>query len=367
MWKLFLCFSFCSFLHAVPTPIKNLAELGVIESEKAVKVLTARVVLADYPLIRRDFPITASMNRKAIDNWLLKYGGFIAKSQVELGLEKNTNTEIRVLSQSIDAYRPAHYGRAFVVKTEDGLIDVKGAGAKKPKIGSHSNGLATLPEMIREFMFEKLVHEVLRDEGEGDTIETYAVIDLGFSANVIDIGMQPAAQVLRQAHVRQIYQKRSNEWLIEQVLRKYGLSSGWDVGKDYLIMNIQYSLEKALVDFGCYFATKKFCEPLVYYGYCNNKDPKLLVNDPSGPEGVQPDPKKSVLLEKWNFCTDDDRFSSKLLSAKTKLQFSKKRRWLAKYLKNALLEQRKYWQAQKTIHEKPENEEERPAKKIREQ
>lgn len=354
-------------LVALPKPIKTLLELREYTTETAIKVSTARVVLVDYPLIRRDFPELSSAKQKDIDAWLLKYSGFVAKTQVEQGLKENTNTKIIVSDQEMTAYRPPKYGRALVIKTESGLLDIKGAGAISPKIGGHSNGLGVLSEMIREFMFEKLVHEILSNEQEGDTIQSYAVIDLGFSANVLGKGMLPAAQILRQAHVREIHQQRDSEWVLEKILRTYGLTSGWYTGGPYLTMNIQYSLERALVDFGCYFVTNKFTEPLVYYGYDYNKVPALVVNDPKGPEAVQPDPKKCVLLKKWNFHTYDPQFSNPFLAARSPKMLAKKRRWLANYIKKALKEQRVFWQTTKAqlTHEKPTGEDERPAKKSR--
>lgn len=346
-------------LLAIPNPIKTLEELGPCEEEIAFKVTTARVVLADYGLIRKDFRHLAMGSRKEIDAWLLENGGIIAKTQFDKGFTNNTNTEITV-DGNVEAYRPHKYGRALVVKAGSGLIDIKGAGAKDPKLGSHSHGLGTLPEMIHEYMYEKLTHLVLKHHDIGDTIESYAVIDLGFHANEQEAGFYPAAQILRQAHVRERRLDRKNRWHIEQSLRRYGLSTAWFVDQPYIIINVQYSKERALVDFGCYFVTDKFTHPLVYKKYHETKDPALILNDPSKPDGIQPDPKLQVCSTKWNFNCYDNEFSKILINAKTPHELKKARRKIKYYLRDTLKDQQHFWEGQQA----PAEEESRPAKKL---
>jgi hypothetical protein len=122
-----------------------------------------------------------------------------------------------------------------------GLMDVKGTGSLNPSQEGHQNGLATTGELLREFLFEKLVSAVLASEqealrsgirkreeeqsGVGDisifkenrwagafkdksgrqprrAVGNYAVIDLGFNVRAASGQLQPASILVRQSTSR---------------------------------------------------------------------------------------------------------------------------------------------------------------------
>jgi hypothetical protein len=227
-------------------------------------------------------------------------------------------------SHSIQVYRPIDYGRGLVFKVgsdgkDDLLIDAKGVGAKRPEIGStpfqrgHSDGLGTVDEMIHEYAFQKLVHKIFIHSKTGfDTIESYAVIDLGFRA--YRFGTWPkAGMVLRQAHKRYIpqvpfrtqYQLRDQIALkVETVLRQYGVSSAFmgyprNNGLDERYQNVQGTVdENAVVDFGPYAAVEYFDSSLLGMDDLDSATHSVLM-DRYSLNFIQPDPELRVDLNKW--------------------------------------------------------------------
>lgn len=198
--------------------------------ETVLHVKTARVAIADYQVLKRDFPELTAWSDEEIDAWLLQEGAWMAQSQVSLGsiqgIHDPIQTDEGVLRR---AFRPGGYGRALMLSVKapgasletnlqdrlavendrlfrydfTGLFDAKGVGAQIPTRGSHSNGVADLREMLQEFATEKLVHSLFKNSKEPyDTVESYAVLDLGFKMKT-EFGEElPAAVILRQAHVR---------------------------------------------------------------------------------------------------------------------------------------------------------------------
>lgn len=351
---------FSAAAWAIPTPLKAIEELKKVHLEQgrelAYRVKSARVVLADYKLIQRDFPATRALSHEEIDAWLLQYAGLIAESQARLGKTAGTNTFIRVdRAQQITAYRPEQYGRGLVFEmgppgsgTEPGaestagsgaaagstvgsgvglgggLIDAKGAGALKPRPGSHSTGLATLGEAIQGYAVEKLVKSIFSHSQSGfDTIESYAVLNMGFSAYTYDeevVRKVPAGVLLRQAHnrfnARSVYQLDDEVALsVEKVLRHYGMTSA---GADHMnapdfdkSQNIQGAVQIsaqgskaiAVVDFGTYMALEKFSNGLLGM----DRTPRRLVYllDPGSEDFIQPDPRLAVATQFWGIESEE--------------------------------------------------------------
>lgn len=220
--------------------------------EKVVKLKNARIVLADYDLIRRDFPHIKNMSNEEIDNWILNQVGYISRGQAE---QTVVNTQIPITNEFRIAYRPPEYGRALVYPMKNpegrdfiGFMDVKGAGGVNPGQVDHGNGVATLGECVREFIFENLVRDVLDDQNiPNKTVGSYAVIDAGFGVIHKDGSSSPAGFYLRQAHHRV---HNPGAWLdaaprahLESILHKYGI----DPNK-----NIQGTPNNDILDFGHY-------------------------------------------------------------------------------------------------------------------
>jgi hypothetical protein len=252
-------------------PIRDPAELRDPKIVETVHVATAKPVLVDYGLLRKDFPQLREMNEAEIDHWLLTFTARIAKTQVT---QTTVNTPIQHYPDPLPmaAYRPATYGRALVFEVPGGLIDVKGAGAEKPGLGHHSNGLASLGESVREFLYQKAVQKLFEHaQADVSTVGVYGVIDYGFDV-VFGDGSAPAGLILRQAHTRspltesRLSAKRALQ--IENVLRPYGFTSTglrFNMQKTHVI-NIQGTRdESAILDFGTFLVLNEdFSRPMFY-------------------------------------------------------------------------------------------------------
>lgn len=243
------------------------------DQQRVLKLQNARILIADYELIKADFPSTKHLSNPEIDEWILKYVGYISDTQAD---QTYVNTQIPVTGEERVAHRPPRYGRALVYEMFDpadptkqvGLIDAKGVGAIKPRQKDHGNGIATLGEAIREYVYEKMVNEVMAEEKTGHkTIGSYAVIDPGFDVVHQDGSQSPAGFYLRQAHHRNSseYIRGGNELKIQKALAKYGIDAAG---------NHQGSSSENLLDFGHY----------------------VVRDDVSGI-----DPKKSLPVQVWGY------------------------------------------------------------------
>jgi hypothetical protein len=305
--SLILSIILCTILsHAnVPHLVRNSSELVDPVAETVVRVATARIVMADYTRIRADFSVTRKMTENEINTWLLNKTAYVSQAQAR---QQETNSKIEILNTSsgapvqTTAYRPQLYGRALVFDVEDGLIDAKGVGATRPRLAGHSTGLASLGEVIREFIFQKKVQQVLDHSGSGlQTVESYAVIDWGFDAREMDGIYMRAGAILRQGHARPRLVGGGNHFasvidskMIEELLREYGITSTGDGASEKKEkVNIQISNDKALIDFGAYLVRDHFSVELRHYG-----DHTLLAS-PSSPHFVQPDPHLKVPASVW--------------------------------------------------------------------
>ncbi len=313
---IFYIFIFIPFLSyaAIDSPVRNIRKLEKPEPESMLKVQTAKVMIADYDLIRKDFAYTKKMSEREIDQWLLNSFGFISVYQT-LGSNK-VNSEIKTESgQSMVGYRPQMYGRALVMKDSlgQGLVDAKGLGSINPQQKSHQNGLLTVGEGLREFLYEKLVEKILIHhrvhfpyEKEYHTVGTYAVLDWGFDVIHNDSKKSPAGAVLRQAHDR-YGDPTSDDYnflppqeasTIEKILRRYGVTSAGVGGREnhFEIADLQGSKSCEIVDFGSFLVKPKFIAELLFF-LDSLQEYELKPTDPSFP---QIDQKISIPLKSWS-------------------------------------------------------------------
>lgn len=304
------------------SPLRDPSQLWDAKSEDVLKLRTARVILADYPLIRKDFPEVASYRDQQINEWLIRNTAFMSKEQVA---QQVVNSEIQVTGEARQAYRPREYGRAHVFQVDTGgLIDAKGSGGRDPHAGFERTGLATLPEVIREFLVEKLVAKIFKHIGKYDTVPCYAVLDLGFTARASGSTGQDvrAGMVLRRAHVRHhegkigtrqredpVVLPNEMQLEIELELRKYGLTSTIDLhpGQYHVSqygdqLNIQGDSNGAVVDFAGFRVKSHFDRP-IFYTYDKNGDATVSDADiamrPGDARFVEPDPRLSVPFDLW--------------------------------------------------------------------
>ena len=219
----------------LPRTVFDLADPG-IRPELALRVSGARVVFADYALLRRDFPQLEWASRPAIDEWLLRNAAVVSAPQAA---QEVVNTKIAVTGETVTAYRPPLYGRAVVTEVEGGgLLDVKGAGVIPglvPQSKSHANGLLAHGEALANIAFREVMERIFRRANTGfSTVPEYAVIDLGFDVRDLFGPATPACVQVRRAHRRPPggvelplagSPEQQVKFEIELLLRHYGMTS----------------------------------------------------------------------------------------------------------------------------------------------
>jgi hypothetical protein len=256
----------------VLTSIEDLEQDGVLP-ETVLRVVGARVVYANYNLLKHDFPqlqahvlenefpglktLKGNEKKKAhcnkIDEWLIRNTAFVSQNQAKQSV---VNTPIAIGNEMVNAYRPPGYGRALVFSIEETdkgllfgdhrktpafenrLIDVKGTGVApdvQPVNESHSNGVYQLGYAFIELIIRELLQRIFRHSKTAiQTLPVYGIIDLGFNEKNELIRNSPAALLLRRAHRRPkdsggLYPYDSTgqhvQLEIEQLLRKYGITS----------------------------------------------------------------------------------------------------------------------------------------------
>jgi len=306
-------------LGSIDNPARFVYQLQDPEPEVTVKVDAAKVMIADYDLIRKDFPSTKKMNEEQINEWLLKNFAYISKSQTP---PNTVNTPIPTTpSLQRIGYRPKSYGRALVFTDllNQGLVDIKGSGSKHPTQKSHQNGLLTTGEGLREFIYEKLVQKILNhyhqhhpSTKKRHTIGTYAVIDWNFDVIHFDGRQSAAGAVLRQGHDRfgnpnsDNYNFLPPEEMreIEHILRRYGVTSAGVGGipHGFEIADLQGSKNCDVVDFGTFLVKPEFLADLTFLS-----DPlfEFEVKYPSQ-HFQQPHPQLSIPTEIWGHAGGPD-------------------------------------------------------------
>jgi hypothetical protein len=294
-------------------PRRVMATNPVGAYSEAVRVRTAKVLAADYHLLRKDFPQLRKLSVEQINEWLLKNGAYISVEQTK---QTTVNTPIDFDPSDVKkTYRPKGYGRAFVAEVEGGgLLDAKGVGSLNPAQRHHRNGLATTGESLREFLMEKIVAKALKHaKSPTNTVGTYAVIDYGFDVVHEDGSKSPAGAVFRQAndrieHLSQADFKRAHR--IESTLRRYGITSAGDYRTPRIeATNIQTNARGDLIDFGAFLVVDKFEAPAVPYlgnmpdmdRVANGKGLELVtLLDPKDPANFpQPDSNFRIPLDEW--------------------------------------------------------------------
>ncbi len=299
-------------------PIRTLSGLIRPTSEKAWRVKTARILLVDYELVRRDFPVMVGKSDTEVDQWLLNNTAYVTEEQAR---QVVVNTQIEFVhgpdGQEVtrrDVLRPELYNRACVFPVEGGLIDAKGTGAPHPRQGSHGNGLATTGEVIREFIFQKMVQKIFKHaRAPFETVACYGVIDLGFQVKHGDGSTSPAGIVIRQAHKRlstveaqrrghmNTFMDRESSTKIERTLRYYGMTSSGETvagpGRD--VINIQ-GLDGNLVDFGSYLVRDQYHNPTVTYWDRSNANAKPVFS-PGKPGWINPDSRVRLPFSIWGY------------------------------------------------------------------
>lgn len=295
-------------------PLRDPQKLWEAKVESVKRVQTSRIMLADYDLIRKDFPEIRNRTNAELDHWLLENTSFISTNQARQNI---VNEPIQTKEEFVQAYRPREYRRAHVfAASTGGLIDAKGTGAVDPSGGSHDNGLATLGDMIREYMYEKLIHAIFIKDRRFDTVGSYAVIDYGFSIIHPDGGKSRAGIILRQAHTRyhdgpsagrtrnqSTMLPRQHQLEIETFLREFGITSSVKfMGKD--LVNLQGADNGAVIDFGSFLVEQKFKNDVSFF-YNRKGGPHTTAEDiimkSTDAHFPQPNPKMQIPFQIWGY------------------------------------------------------------------
>jgi len=243
-----------------------------VPSETVLRVAGARVVYANYTLLKHDFPqlqeaalemehphlktLQEAEKQQAIcqliDEWLLQHTAYISQNQANQTL---VNTPILVGEERVTAYRPPHYGRALVFSVEENnkgllqgdgkglsiyenrLIDVKGTGVApgvQPRNLLHKNGLYQLGYAFVELVIQHLLQRIFwHSKSNFDTLPIYGILDLGFD-ELSEEKNHPAGMLIRRAHRRPkksggLFAYGSTGQLVqleaERLLRRYGITS----------------------------------------------------------------------------------------------------------------------------------------------
>ena len=274
-----ISFLFCAHVSAqMPYPVKTLSQVNSkMPQVKVQKVVTARIIMADYALIKKDFPQTKNMTPEQIDTWFLNQAGYMHSEQSSIGSKNGVNEPIQFDAEFRDAGKPTDYRRGLIFEVpEGGLIDGKGFGTSYPSRGSHSDGLMELTEAVREFIFSKTVEKILVHSKSGvGAIGTYAVIDWGFKMRA---GDQTSFNYVAGAVVRQGHRRHSGMYslfgdsmtaYIEKVLRYYGITSAGARRDEYKhVLNIQGAEgEKYILDYGAFRVGRNFRKSsMAFYG-----------------------------------------------------------------------------------------------------
>ena len=228
---------FDRFATPIPRNVFQLEDPN-ITPETMLHVDGARVVFADYKLLRRDFAQLAGASTNAIDEWLLRNAAVVSESQAK---QAAVNTPIRTSGATVSAYRPPLYGRAVVVQVDgetECMLDVKGTGVApkvKPANTAHANGLLALGEALTNMAIREAMELIFRAAGNGfSTVPDYAVIDLGYDVCGLFGPATPACVQVRQAHRRPAggvelplagSPEQHVKLEIEFLLRHYGMTS----------------------------------------------------------------------------------------------------------------------------------------------
>jgi hypothetical protein len=245
-----------------PRRIEELDEPGII-FDQAYRVAGARVVFADYDLLRADFPGLSTdclarhhpdlkgmpepqretRAREIIDAWLVHNGGLISVTQAGQSL---VNTPISCLSDPVEVYRLPQGGRVFFTQvsaepvtpgeTAEGLLDLKGVGVRPaavPSFERHWDGLIALRYAFEDFILQLIIDTIFRHAGvDFHTLPVYAILDPGF--DVLREARSPAGILVRRANRRRLGKvdfpphgtaEHGLQLKIELLLRKYGMTS----------------------------------------------------------------------------------------------------------------------------------------------
>lgn len=192
-----------------------------------------KVEVADYELLRKDFPCLKGRTQATINEWLVEEVGWMRESQ--LSAEDPLLSPVPKLTGKIkEAWQPPKYGRAVVQECQCGVLDVKGGGTTTPTKDIHGTGYMSVDDALSEYYSGRLISGVLNCSGVVEKpIEAYAVVSLGVKGSWWPEALgkpenEGLALLVRRAHVRHPGSVIP-PYGIELVLRPFGLRLSADL------------------------------------------------------------------------------------------------------------------------------------------
>lgn len=194
-----------------------------------LRAADARVVIADYALLRRDFPSLTLQKEEAIDAWLLEHGAW-----VHAGCSRLVTLHTRAGPAPNASRWSAVSRRSFLLQADGGLLDAKGSCCAHPRAhvahGDHADCLCLVVDRVIEFVTQKMVNALLLKAGRPErTLGHYAVLDYGFLVPQRDGRLHRAGASLRQAHSRHLlpftFLEPDVQVALEMTLRAGGFAS----------------------------------------------------------------------------------------------------------------------------------------------
>lgn len=313
----------------------------------AVIVAGAEVALADYALLRRDFPgQLAHLGNADINSWLMEHAAVMREDQLAPRLQDiGLHTRIPVheghtrqrRASGRTQYAPLYHGRALIAEVPGGFIDAKGTGTTNASLASHSSGvmLAGGPGAIAEAMYERLTSEILQLVGSTfSTVGTYAVLRIPVQRLDGALDEDPfhwytnpnrttntLAIYLRQVHRKchhAPYSLACGAMIrhMEYTIRPFGLTStvnytrvlsGYpqgdiqDAKDNWVFSGLQCTHSSDIVDFGTYLTRARFTRRTANFSFITASAAQRWAAPPllTMVESPQPDECYAVDFEHW--------------------------------------------------------------------
>ena len=242
--------AYSEFYHANPLVLENPYHphngFESLPRLPVVKINTSRVVLADYTLLKQDFPFLRSMRETEIDAWILERTSWVhAEGMTNIVHNIANHVDIEASKSPPDA------ARLSAIATRSMTIDVgaqarsrgqflmesKGSG----KVNDVRDGLSTLHDRVTEFVHDKMINLIMKHAGlKQRTIGHYAVVSYGFRYTMLHTGdTYDAAYTLRQISKRSMLPfgilPTHQQVAFELRARQYGWTSiGEDKAKELI-------------------------------------------------------------------------------------------------------------------------------------
>lgn len=170
-----------------------------------VRLKKARVLYADYELLRKDFKVPSTSSDSEIDAWLLRNVAFLSEGQAARIIDGDLSSllqchsnvgEVLEIQESSNkmGIRLRGGGRVAVFFENDefwvkdtfiqaNMFDVKGVGTsiRQRDVDLKANGFLSIVDAFKEFAYQRLFQRIAEKDQieQWGTVQCYAIIDTG--------------------------------------------------------------------------------------------------------------------------------------------------------------------------------------------